>query len=110
MVQKVTPKRLQRERRFEDALASFTEKYLASLEEGDRFLSAIYMDEIVQTVLESNPNERTENALRDKLHGFSARVHRELQDDYEEDIEIAVRKRFPERYAVEKGKSDNESA
>lgn len=103
MVREVTPKKLQREKKFAEALEGFLQSYVTSLEKGDLFMSALYMDEIVQTVILSNPDQpMNEEGLRDCLLRFRYRIPESAIRDYEDDIEIALRKRFPEKFGLQK--------
>ena len=105
----LSPKRLQKSREFDQALQKFRARYYDALEEGDQFLSSLYMDEIVYTILLQKGQRIEESTLRELLADVPKQFEfgSEKEQDALQDTEIAVRKRFPERFKIEdEGKSE----
>jgi len=97
----LSPKRLQKSREFGQALESYKRRYYDALEEGDQFLSSLYMDEIVQTLLLQKGEKIQESTLRQLLADVVKEFGSFKEQDTAQDIEVAVRKRFPERFQIE---------
>lgn len=106
MEKEASPKKLQRVQQFEEALQRFKGRYKETLEEGDRFLSGLYMDEIVYTILLQRGGKITELTLRDAIRETMAYMQEGVvsgrEREFEEDVEVAVRKRFPEKFGIER--------
>lgn len=112
-------KKLQKSKRFDQALQEYLDLYEDSAYEGDLFAAGLFMDEIVQTLLLKAGHALSEQELRQQLTQVlnmktAARVSTVSQaPQVADDIEIAIRKRFPERYRVQefadpkKGKTDS---
>jgi hypothetical protein len=58
---------LQKSREFDGAFEKFKKRYYDKLEEGDQFISSLYMDEIVYTLLLQNGEKVQESTLRQLL-------------------------------------------
>ena len=101
-------KKLQKQRRFDEALAEYLNLYAGSLADGDVFASGLFMDEIVQTLLlqagksigEEKLRHQLNFVLRLRLAGSNAGLV-DPREQIEDDIEMAIRKRFPEQYQVQ---------
>lgn len=112
MVREASPNKLQREGKLKEALEEFIAGYIHSLEEGDRFISAIYLDEVLQTLLldtGSLASRLSDSDLRKRLSDMIGnRIPPNRLSDYQDDVEIAIRKRFPEKYKTYFGESAKE--
>ena len=97
----LSPKRLQKSGEFDRALESYKRRYYDALEEGDQFLSSLYMDEIVQTLLLQKGGKIEESTLRQLLADVVKELGASKEQGTVQDVEVAVRKRFPERFQIE---------
>lgn len=105
MEKAISPKRLQREGRLDEALHYYVKRYMECIEEHDPFLSGLYLDEIAHTLIASNQEtlsqerislEGLKRKLSEVVHLGSLKGHDAEQASL--DIEISLRKRFPERF------------
>ena len=105
MEQNLGPKKLQRKGDFEKALSYLTQRYIESLSEGDRFLSSHYLDEIAHTIILSYGKDKQgcsfESLRSEVVKTVSNKVKENQREEFEEDLEITLRKRFPERFKEE---------
>lgn len=102
MKEEWSPKRLQREGKFQEALNYYVKRYCESLEKGDRFLSALYLDEIARTLILMSEGKLPYETFNGKVREVVSLGLKEKQlKGFEEDLEIVLRKRFPEIYERE---------
>ncbi|GEM_PF-6969152 len=103
-------KKLQKSKKFDQALQEYLELYGDSVREGDLFASGLFMDEIVQTLLLKAEHPVSEPELRRDLrevlkfkitHGIAPSTGNKNPWVTDDDIEIAIRKRFPEHHRVQ---------
>ena len=102
MKEKWSPKRVQRTGKFQEALRYYVKRYCESLEKGDRFLSALYLDEIAQTLVFMSEGKLSYETFNRKVREVISPELKERQfKGFEEDLEIVLRKRFPEIFERE---------
>ena len=106
MGEESSPKKLQRNQKYSEALQTYKDRYKETLKEGDQFLSSLYADEIVQTVLLQRGGHVVESTLREIMRETMAYLDEEIElkgrEEVLDDVEVAVRKRFPERFGIDK--------
>jgi len=101
MGKQFSPKRLQRMEKFEDALNYFVKRYRESLEKGDRYLSALYLDEVAQTLILMKKEKMSHSSFKSKIFEIISPSLGEIEkkqerlEEFEEDLEIVLQKRFP---------------
>lgn len=97
-------KKLQKGHRFDQALVEYVGLYRDAVREGDMFASGLFMDEIVQTLLLMAGRPVSEKQLRRNLIGVldgpETGEGQGSDVQIEDDVEVAIRKRFPEAYKV----------
>lgn len=99
MEKMVSPKRLQREGKLTEALEYYVKRYMECIEERDAFLSGLYLDEIAHTLIASSPSM----SLEQLKHKLSEAVHLDSMEgpaaeQASLDVQVSLRKRFPERF------------
>src|SRR5438552_2233131 len=99
----VSPKRLQREGRLNEALGYYVSEYVTAAAQGDRFLSTLLMDEIAHTlILKHQQKNEVEPTMTILQHDIRQTLEDKMQgrhlEELEEDIEIELRKRFEEEF------------
>lgn len=99
------PKRLQRESP-EEAAGVYAEKYREALAADDRFLSEMYLDELAASVILAHSLVQTKQArsaywLKGQIHGLIGELPSEQRRLFEEDLELALSKRYPEDFKAE---------
>lgn len=108
MEKEFSPKKLQKKENFSEALHIYKNRYKEALKEEDLFLSSLYMDEIVQTILLQRGGQVVESTLREIMSETMSYLDEEIElkgrKEVWDDVEVAVRKRFPERFDIEKVK------
>lgn len=113
MEQKLEPKRLQMKGNYEKALIHFIKRYIESLSEEDRFLSSHYLDEIAHTIILSMQKDKQSCSLEhldsEVRKAIANKVKESQREEFEEDLEIMLRKRFPERFKEELVEDNTES-
>lgn len=95
-----SPKHLQKENRYEEALEVYRSRYMESLREEDRYLSSMYLNEIAQTIILRQGEKCSYNTLRKILESVVSQDEvrkSDLAEIVEEDIEIVMRKRFTKK-------------
>lgn len=94
-----SPKRLQKEGRTQEALQYYKKRYYECLDDGDSFLSSLYLDEIALTLIIENEQLSFEQ-LHEALVGVAMRENlgQEAREQASLDIQITLRKRFPEKF------------
>lgn len=98
-----SPKYYQKNKQYDNALEIFIQNYKEELYNGDFYLSQLYMDEIIQTILEKAVIEQNDEKLDNfRLRSIVWRLFKEEEvdsDNYSEqidnDLEISIAKRFP---------------
>jgi len=98
-VERVFPKRLQKEGRTKEALDYYRERYHESLKEKDAFMSSLYLDEVAWTLIIANQHISFEELQRELIKTTALN---DLDDPAREqahlDIQVTLRKRFPGRF------------
>ncbi len=100
MQKQTTPKSLQRKHPGK-ALEYYQEQYKRCVTEGDSFLSSLYLDEVIQSMLLLSQDEKvSHDTLAHKLKALAREfdLDAEGRERVTLDISIALRKRFPEIY------------
>jgi hypothetical protein len=94
-----SPKRLQKEGNTEEAFRYYRKRYRESLEDGDPFLSNLYLDEIAHTLIIENKNLSFEQLQQHLVKtAMLETLDEELKEQASLDIEVTLRKRFPGRF------------
>ena len=103
---KYSPKRLQKEERYEDAISDYSERFNKAIIEGDTYLVSLYADEIIQTILESQLKNQKANDITypilqhivaDKMARLSDSPYREVINKA---LETSMQQRFKEEFEM----------
>ncbi len=97
-----SPKYYQKNKEYDKALDIFVQKYMEEIYNGDCYLSQLYMDEIIQTILEKSAIKQNDEKLDSvKLDSIIRKLLKEKNvnfNDYSEqidnDLKISITKRF----------------
>ena len=98
-MEKKSPKHLQRKGELKEALNYYVGRYYEALEEGDRFLSVLYLDEIVQTlILMKGKSPSYETFISEIRQIVLPKLKQDKHKEFDEDLKIELCKRFPEKF------------
>ena len=96
-----SPKHYQKNKNYDSALRIFIYRYIEALENRDFYLSQLYMDEIIQTVLEKailEDKKLSSNKLISTIEKLISREnfnYSDYKNSINQDLTISLLKRFP---------------
>jgi hypothetical protein len=105
-----SPKRLQKEGKIQEVFDYYKKRYYQCLDEKDSFLSSLYLDEVAQTLMISHVKLSFEQ-LHEALVKVAMRedLDQEAREQASLDIQVTLRKRYPEKFKATESEEDNQA-